>query len=129
MAGESVNLSDLTEGNIIKVTAGVDDEAYGYSFTVLESGDTPRCMLEQTSPDGSVVGPAEVILEGTGSWTTPEQNPVQRGSIVSARQDYALSIGRGMLNTGCSLVILTPEPTNRQRFELMPECTTIEIER
>lgn len=125
---ERLELASVETGTRIIVKAGEEPEAFTYTFDVREAGDRPYCELTQTNPDGTTVGPAMAILEGTGQWTTPEQNPVQRGDIMAGKphQALALSIGWGALRLGGSVIISDREEP-LDRYELRPECTAITL--
>lgn len=100
-----LKLSDLQEKQKIKVTAGEEPNVTVYKFEVLKSGNKPECSLIQIGPDTSIVGPAPVILEGSGRWTDRNENPVQR-------QERAFSIGYGYLSVGGLLTVLDLESGN-----------------
>lgn len=129
MEVERVELETLEGGRKINVIAGVDPlERYIYDFTIIEPGNRPVCELVQTSPDGASIGPiGRVILEGAGIWTTPEQNPLQRGDVVMGipRQERALSIGWGALYIGGFMTIV--DPVARDRYYLQPAITSIDV--
>ena len=129
---ERLELSALKYGERIRVTAGDAPDAFLYEFMVVEPGKLPHCDLTQTNPDGSIVGPARVVLEGTGQWTTPEQNPCQRGDVLAGNphQEIAMSIGEGLLCLGGYVIVLEATDTNKvtiDRYQLMPEVSRITI--
>lgn len=130
---ERLKLATVEAGATIQVKASEDPEAYLYSFTVLEPGEMPYCDFSQTSPDGSIIGPVNALLEGTGDWTTPEQNPCQRSDPAMGRpwQERAMSIGWGALHLGGFVVALDAterEKMPKDRYELLPEVTKITLE-
>lgn len=127
---ERLTLSTLKAGDSVTTTAGQVPDAYRYKFTVIEPGEMPLCDLMQTDPSGAVVGPAKAILQGSGRWTTEQQNPMQRADwlVGRQRQKIALSIGYGLLSTGDYVIISEPGNTTGNRLQLQPECTAISID-
>ena len=111
-------LETLAKGDIITVTCGVGS-TYIYRFEVVDPGKLPTCVMMQTDPTGKEIGPSTVVLEGTGSWTTKQQNPVQDNWFG---QQY--TIGFGMLHVGGTLSVLDREGESG-RWELLPACTKI----
>lgn len=129
---ESLELASLKAGAVVDVTAGEEPKAWRYSFTIVEPGNTPRCDFTQTDPDGAVVGPLPVILEGAGRWTTVQENPMLRGDALVGRrhQEKGMSIGEGMLRLNRFVIIFNasnPPVTAHDRLQLMPECTDIQV--
>lgn len=121
---EDLSLDSLEAGSRLQITAGDDPDSYRYDFLVIEPDETPRCMFMQTSPDGSLVGPTPVLLEGTGRWTTRKQNPVQT-------QEIAMTITWGRVLMGGLLVVIDAKATSsggpNNRYWLNPEVTNIEV--
>ncbi len=123
--GESLDLKELQVGSRVVVLAGTDpSDTYRYDFLVCEPGEKPKCLFMQTAPDGELSPVADVILEGTGNWTTREQNPVQK-------QATAMSIFHGGMSLGGYAMILDPHaewPIGRNgRYQLMPRVSSIEV--
>ncbi len=127
---ERLVLSTVKAGETITAVAGQEPEAYSYDFKVIEAGERPTCDLTQTGPDGATVGPSPVVLEGSGNWTTPEQNPVQANDPVwgRPRQELAMSIGWGMVRIGGFICIASADlSAPLERAYLQPECTDIRL--
>lgn len=118
---ERLELQNLKIGDTVRLTAGEEPRAYTYDLLVFEfeDGEYPLCSLVQVGPDFKVVGPADVKLEGTGQWTTRKQNPAQQ------QLHKALTIGYGTLRIGRTAVTIIPG--TRNRMELLPEVTKIEV--
>lgn len=127
---EQLTLSTLKTGDSVTTTAGLAPDAYTYKFTVVEPGEMPICDLVQTDPAGVVIGPAKAVLQGSGRWTTEQQNPMQRADwfVGRQRQEVAMSIGYGLLTTSEFVIISEPGDTTGDRLRLEPECTAISIE-
>jgi len=127
---ERLELATLKTGDNVRVKAGNEPEAFIYDFTVVEPGELPYCDFKQISPNGEEIGPASEVLEGSGQWTTPDQNPCQRGDVLAGKphQEIATTIGWGRLRLGDFVMVLDatgPKETRRDRYQLVPECTEI----
>lgn len=75
---ERLEFKAVHSGDVIHITTGVGDEAWGYDFEV--TGASTIWLdgtLRATNPDGMEVGPAPFALHGCGRWTDRRQNPVQ----------------------------------------------------
>lgn len=122
---ESLELETLQAGSRLRIIAGDNPRAYGYDFLVLEAGERPHCLVMQTSPDGRLVGPSEVTLEGTGRWTTRQENPVQ------TQFGEAFTISWGYVSLGGLLSVIdrnAPKPRGvNGRYHLQPACNRIEV--
>jgi hypothetical protein len=127
MARLEFELDKLKTDEVIRAIAGVGEETFTYDFKVIEPGEKPLCELKQTDTRGNIVGPVNAILEGSGRWTTPKQNPVQNGDWLFGRpqQDKAMNIFWGHIYTGGFLVISNPDETVYDRVVLQPECSEI----
>ena len=90
---ERINLSEVSVGQAIIVRTGKGDHSFTYTFRVDKPGTCPICFLKETDSTDTVTAGGDFILEGTGKWTTREQNPVQT-------QMHAFSIDFGALNVG-----------------------------
>lgn len=102
--GEEVDrleLGGLAVGDVVHITTGRDEGAFHYEFEVEHIGEWPEGLLKETRPDGSTVGPAPILVHGSGEWTDRSQNPVQK-------QDRALTIAFGSLIKGKFLVTAIP---------------------
>jgi len=123
---EQLFLKEVEKGQTIRLVAGKEGEGFVYEFEVLEPGERPECLITQTNPEGKVVGPSLVRLEGTGRWTTQKENPVQ-----TQWRNKAFTIGWGMLNTGGLLSVIAVEsemgPNQRYVFE-NPPISDIQVE-
>lgn len=122
---ERINLGSLKPGDSLQVKTG-PEPLFTYDVRVVEAGEMPKCEITQKNEQGEVTArPTLAILEGTGHWTTPEQNPMQLAdwSIGRQRQDKAMSIDYGGLNIGGFLVVREPEKDASGRIYLTPECT------
>lgn len=126
---EQLELKGLASGAAFRVSAISKDESFSYDFQVLKQGEQPLCELVQTnSRTGKVAGPITVVLKGTGSVTTPEQNPTQYGDLLFGRdyQPEALTIGYGRVRTGQFLVAHNPSnPSDIGQF--LPACSEIMV--
>lgn len=123
--GESLALRDLEVGSRLVVLAGnTADRTFRFDFLVYETGDSPACYFMQTNPDGASSEIIDVILLGTGSYTTQRQNPVQK-------QLRAFTTSYGYMHLGRSITIfsdkISPESTHPERYTLFPDCASIEV--
>lgn len=122
---ERLSLEEFVEGDIVHITTGTDEKAFRYRFSVEEASRWPKGQLEETRPDGTVVGPFPVLIHGSGRWTTREQNPVQT-------QDRALSSYFDSIRCGDFLIAAHPDakPGDRMIFDKPgQEISEITIER
>ena len=78
-------LNSVEVGQVVSVTAGVEPEAFVYNFTIVETGDMPLCDVVQTSPDGTITGPIQGVLEGSGGWTTDRQTQYNVATFLLAK--------------------------------------------
>lgn len=108
-----MRLSEVEQGQVIRLVAGEGKEVYRYDFEVLTPGEKPECIITQTNPDGSRVGGSLVKLEGTGRWTTQKENPVQE-----QWSRKAFTIGWGTLHVGglVSVIAVDSELGPNQRY-------------
>lgn len=117
---EQLNLITLQEGDLVRVIAGEEQRSYKYDFLVIKPGKKPECFLTQTNPNGVVVGPITVILEGMGEYLTQDENPVQWPGQIT--------INHGTMRKGGFVIANDPnEKWGSGRVELMPACTAIEV--
>lgn len=75
---ERLSLDQLKTGDTVTITTGIDDDAWKYEFQVEEASQWPKGKLKGTAPDGSETGSVDFSLHGAGTWTTRQQNPVQK---------------------------------------------------
>lgn len=121
---EQLDLEGLAAGDIVYITAGVGEDAYHYRFLVEEANNWPKGKLEETKPDGTMVGPLPIIVHGSGQWTTKLQNPLQV-------QEYAFTSHFDSICCGDFLVCADPDASygNRLVFdEPGQEISTITVE-
>ncbi len=112
-APERLSVETLIIDQTLNVQVGPDPLLI-YRFQVRSdlAGRYPLCVLTQLDAEGNLMaGPATVLLEGSGRWTTREQNPVQT-------QDRALTPDYGGINVGSYLTVL--DPNTRARAVLEP---------
>ena len=125
----SLVLKALKKGDVVIAECGNTPEKYTYRFDVIEPGERLVCDLVQTGPEGKSIGPQRVTLQGTGAWTTEEQNPTQRWDWLFSRHPRCvkmITIAYGMLYVGDTLVIVHVD--SNEQYELLPACTKIYIE-
>lgn len=123
---ERVNLGALSEGTLFQVKIGLSLSTF--AIRIIEPGLMPRCEITQLNQDGTIIaGPTVAVLEGSGCWTAPEQNPTQRGDYLFNRPylPKAMSIDYGGLRTGHLLVAHDPKRTDNSRVYFQPACTEI----
>ncbi len=131
-AAKEIDLGTLNVGETLHANETEKKGLFSYEFRIIELGERPICDLTQTGPDGSLVGPAPVILEGTGHWTTPAQNPTQRGDPLMGKphQWEAMTISWGRVSVGGLLVFTGFEDKKRgDRYYLMPATTELKLVR
>lgn len=114
-----LQLSTLAVGDLVIATAGRGPAIYIYQFNVLVAGEKPVCALRQIRPDGYIRGPHRVTLEGTGIWTTRDQNPVQ-----SFSPEKQMSTVWGSLYVGGFII----GAAEREFFQLLPAVNEIDVE-
>lgn len=108
---EEIRLDELRAGDVLSITTGVGSEAFLYDFTVLKTGNWPVGYFQETDPSGSVTGSDVFMLQGSGIWTTRQQNPVQT-------QETAFSSSFDSLAIGSFMVASSPEsPAERFVFD------------
>lgn len=108
------------------MTAGTGDQAYTYTFDVAVSGERPVGRLRQSAPDGSVAGPAEAQMVGSGKWTTWENNPMVKGDWFSGTpyRTEGMAMQWGELVVGCEVVVQEVGVTREQDYlRLQPVLT------
>lgn len=115
MARKELDLKEQQQGTSFGITL---KDSQRYDLHVIRDGEQPLCLMTQTYPEGQT-GPTKVILEGTGFWTTPKENPVQT-------QQKAMSIAFGRVIEGGHIVI--SHPIERKRVYLVPECAEIQVD-
>ena len=98
---DRLELGGLAVGDVVHITTGREEDAFHYEFEVEQTGEWLQGLLQETRPDGSIVGPAPILLHGSGLWTDRSQNPVQK-------QNRALTIAFGSLIKGQFLVTAIP---------------------
>lgn len=121
---QRLTLEKVPVGTRITMTAGLGNDAYIYTFDVATQGARPVGALTQTAPDGSVVGPADAQIAGSGNWTTVDNNPMLRGDWFSGTpyRTEGLAMQWGELVVGCEVVIQEAGATRQQNFlRLQPE--------
>lgn len=127
---ERIILNSLKRGQIITMLTGESEANYRYQFTVKEIGKCPLGLLMQTDPQGNEIGPERAELLGSGTWTTAEQNPMQRADWFVGRpyQERALTIGWGVLYVGGCAVVRNPGEAENTFYELQPALTNILVD-
>ncbi len=122
MTNEKLALVDLQRGERFQVITGSGEEACTNVFLVLNPGALPTCMLEQTNPDGLKSGPTNVIVIGSGREADGLRIPGQGHG-----QELTSSIGRGVLETGRTVLLLSLDPEKRELGGLQPPATSISV--
>lgn len=108
MCRKELDLKEQQQGNSFRTILKDGRNEYRYDPRVIKDGEQPLCLMTQTYPEGQT-RPTKVILEGTGFWTTREENPPQI-------QQKAMSIAFGRVMEGGYIVI--SHPTQRRRIYL-----------
>ncbi len=106
---ERIELNTIAPGDILRITTGIGESAFRYTFVAETQGAWPRGQLEELRPDGSIVGPFRVALQGSGRWTTRQQNPVQI-------QDRAFTSYFDSVSRGDCLVVGDPDGYTGERL-------------
>lgn len=109
---ESLRLETLKSKSKFRIKTEEENGTgvFSYEFEVVEPGEHPICVITEKNKRGKIVGRGLGILEGTGSWTTRNQNPVQT-------QDRAFTIGHGGVRVGGLICVLHPQTRTRYMFE------------
>ncbi len=124
---ERLDLETLPEGTSLQIKTS-SPPAVTYQVRILEKGHMPVCEITEKNQDDEIIaGPTEVILVGTGHWTTPDQNPTQGGDCLFGRpyQEKTISIDYSRLNIGGFLILHDPKRRNRNRTFLELAMTDI----
>lgn len=123
-----LNFETLEDGNLIQINTD-SQPLSSYEVRVVKQGSPLLCELTQKDQFGKIIaGPAEANLVGCGHWTTPVQNPTQRGDYLFGRpyQERALTINYSELFVGGLLVISDPsQPQSRMTLPL--SCTEFNV--
>lgn len=93
---DRVVLAELRDGDVVHIVTGDEDlETYSYDFVVTRSGEHPVGIIKSYAPitGGLVSDPVEFMLQGTGRWTTRDENPLQKQELVLSSCFDSLLVG------------------------------------
>lgn len=63
---EQLDLSELEAGDVVRITTGVGEDAFKYTFTVEEPGRWPIGQMQEIDPNRQVTGEGTFMLQGSG---------------------------------------------------------------
>ncbi len=90
---DRLELKDLCVGDRLCITTGTGEDMFTYDFMVSVSGKWPQGLFHEIRPDGTIAGPMEMSLHGSGIYTDRKQNPVQQQARAITSYFDSLKLG------------------------------------